>query len=110
MDVGSCVGERLVLAAEAVESDVEADDVLVRVDTVLEQTVAVLESASELILGVDDLVGSSGDLVGGGEGERDVAGLGLEEAKNPLLVLHVRSGRGGSKSAEGNGEEIELHI
>lgn len=25
-------------------------------------------------------------------------------------MLHVRSGRGGSKSAEGNGKERELHI
>lgn len=79
MDVSGSGGERLVLAAEAVEGDVVADDVLVGVDAVVEQASGALEAAGVGVHGVDDLIRASDDAVGGGEdeGERiDLLGLG----------------------------------
>jgi phage-related protein len=110
VDVSSRVGRRLVVSTESEEGDIVADDVLVGVNAELEDALASLKTASELVVGVHDLVRSSKNLPGRSEGEGDVAALGLEEAKHALLMLHVRSGRGGSESAESNGEERELHV
>jgi len=110
VDVSGSVGGRLEISTEAVEGDVVADNVLVGVDAELEETLASLESASELVVGVDNLVRSSMDFPGRSESEGDTAALGLEKAKDALLVLHVRSRRGSSKGAESNGDERELHI
>jgi hypothetical protein len=110
VDVRGRVGGRLVVSTESVESDVVADDVFVGVDTELEEAIASLKTTSKLVISVHDLIRSGNNLPGRSEGERDVAALGLEKAKFTLLMLHVRGGRGGSKSAKGNGEDRELHV
>lgn len=112
MDVSGSVGEGLVVAAEAKEGDIVADDVLVGVDAVLEDAVAALQATSELVLGVDDLVRGGQNIVGGCEGEGNtgvlVLGLGLE--KKALVVLGIRSGRGDGQRAEGESSKGELHV
>jgi hypothetical protein len=110
VDVSGRVGGRLVVSTESVESDVVANNVLVGVDAEFEEALTSLETASELVVGVHDLVRGGNNLPGRSEGEGDVAALGLEKAKDALLMLHVRCGRSGGKGAEGNGEERELHI
>lgn len=79
-------GRRLVVALEAINGDVEADDVLVDVDAVVEHAGAALETAGGLVSRVDDLVGGGDNLVGRGELEGNlgrvaaVAGPGGEAA------------------------------
>lgn len=110
VDVSGRVGGRLVVSTESIESDVVADNILVGVDAELEKALASLEATSELIFSVHNLVRGGNNLPGRSEGKGDVATLGLEKAKDTLLVLHVRCGRGGSKSTDGNSEERELHV
>lgn len=74
VDVGGADGGRLVLALEAGEGDVVADDVLFAVDAELVDAVGALEAAGVGVVGVDDLVGGGFDLVGGGEVEGRLLG------------------------------------
>jgi len=74
VDVGGSVGGGLVVALEAGQGDVVADDVLLAVDAELVQALGALEATGVLVLGIDDLVGSGDDLVGGGEVERRLLG------------------------------------
>lgn len=67
VDVGCADGRGLVLALEAGDGDVVADDVLFAVDAELVDAVGALEAAGVGVVGVDDLVGGGFDLVGGGE-------------------------------------------
>lgn len=67
VDVGRGRGGRLVVAAEVVESDVVAEDVLVAVQAELVQAGSAFEAAGVGVVGVDDLIGSGIDGVGGGE-------------------------------------------
>lgn len=69
VDVRGADGRGLVLALEAGEGDVVADDVLFAVDAELVDAIGALEAASVGVVGVDDLVGGGFDLVGGGEVE-----------------------------------------
>jgi hypothetical protein len=69
VDVGGRDGGRLVLALEAGDGDVVADDVLGAVEAELVDTAGALEAAGEGVVGVDDLLGDGDHLVGGGEFE-----------------------------------------
>lgn len=74
VNVGGGGGEGLVVALEAGEGDVVADDVLFAVDAELVDALGTLEAAGVGVVGVDDLVGSGLDLVGGGEVEGTLLG------------------------------------
>lgn len=74
VNVGGGDGGGLVVALEAGEGDVVADDVLFAVDAELVDAVGALETAGVGVVGVDDLVGSGLDLVGGGEVEGRLLG------------------------------------
>ena len=74
VDVGGGDGRGLVVALEAGEGDVVADDVLFAVDAELVDALGTLETAGVGVVGVDDLVGGGLDLVGGGEVERTLLG------------------------------------
>jgi hypothetical protein len=67
VDVGGRDGGRLVLALEAGDGDVVADDVLVAVEAEFVDTAGALEAAGEGVVGVDDLLRDSDHFVGGGE-------------------------------------------
>lgn len=67
VDVGRGRGGRLVVAAEVVQGDVVAEDVLVAVDAELVQACGAFQAAGVGVVGVDDLVWSGFDGVGGGE-------------------------------------------
>ena len=69
VDVGGRDGGRLVLALEAGDRDVVADDVLLAVEAELVDTAGALEAAGEGVVGVDDLLGDGDHFVGGGEVE-----------------------------------------
>ena len=62
-------GGGLVVALEAGEGDVVADDVLFAVEAELVQAVGAFEAAGVGVVGVDDLVRGGFDFVGGGEVE-----------------------------------------
>ena len=74
VDVRGGDGGGLVVALEAGEGDVVADDVLFAVDAELVDAVGALEAAGVGVVGVDDLVGGGFDLVGGGEIEGGLLG------------------------------------
>ena len=74
VDVRGGHGGGLVVALEAGEGDVVADDVLFAVDAELVDAVGALEAAGVGVVGVDDLVGGGFDLVGGGEVEGGLLG------------------------------------
>lgn len=95
MDVRSTRGRRLVVAREAVNGDVVADDVLVRVNAEVEHASASLKATSELVLGVYHLVGAGYDIVGRGE---------LKGAIHVLILALVGTGhgRGGGEGREGD--------
>lgn len=69
VDVSGRDGGRLVLALEAGNGDVVADDVLLAVDAEPVDTAGALEAAGEGIVGVNDLFRDGDHLVGGGEVE-----------------------------------------
>jgi hypothetical protein len=75
MDVCGCCGRRLVLAAEAVDFDVVADQVQLAVDTDLEEARGTGEATGGSCA-VDDLVGGSLDFIVRGEGEGRARHLG----------------------------------
>lgn len=100
VNVGGTRGRRLVVAREAIDGDVVADDVLVCVNAEVEHASATLEATSELVLGVYHLVGAGNDIVGGGE---------LEGTIHVLIVALVGAGhgRGGGEGREGeNGDGL----
>lgn len=74
VDVGGGDGRGLVVALEAGEGDVVADDVLFAVDAELVDALGTLEAAGVGVVGVDDLVGGGLDLVGGSEVEGTLLG------------------------------------
>jgi len=74
VDVRGGHGGGLVVALEAGEGDVVADDVLFAVDAELVDAVGALEAAGVGVVGVDDLVGGGFDFVGGGEVEGRLLG------------------------------------
>lgn len=74
VDVRGGAGGRLVVALEAGQGDVVADDILLAVDAELVDALGAFEAAGEGVVGVDDLVGGGDDLVGGGEGEGRLEG------------------------------------
>ena len=74
VDVGGGGGGGLVVALEAGEGDVVADDVLFAVDAELVDALGTLEAAGVGVVGVDDLVGGGLDLVGGSEVEGTLLG------------------------------------
>lgn len=74
VDVRGGHGGGLVVALEAGEGDVVADDVLFAVDAELVDAVGALEAAGVGVVGVDDLVGGGFDFVGGGEVEGGLLG------------------------------------
>jgi len=69
VDVGGRDSGRLVLALEASDGDVVADDVLLAVQAELVDTTGALKATSEGVVGVNDLLGDGDDLVGGGKVE-----------------------------------------
>ena len=74
VDVCGGDGGRLVLALEARQGDVVADDVLLAVQAELVDAAGAFEAAREGVVGVDDLLGDGDHFVSGGEVER--GGLG----------------------------------
>jgi hypothetical protein len=133
VDVGGRDGRRLVLALEAGDGDVVADDVLLGVDAELVQAAGALEAAGEGVVGVDDLLGEGDHFVGGGENE----GRGLGDWKmlvslmdrcdgeivwcSLTLLLVVTPalapvlaedgvGHGGGSHGGSDGGESELHV
>ena len=74
VDVGGGDGGGLVVALEAGEGDVVADDVLFAVDAELVGAVRAREAAGVGVVGVDHLVRGGFDLVGGGEVEGGLLG------------------------------------
>ena len=74
VDVGGGDGGGLVVALEAGEGDVVADDVFFAVDAELVDAVRAREAAGVGVVGVDDLVRGGLDLVGGGEVEGGLLG------------------------------------
>jgi hypothetical protein len=74
VDVRGGDGGGLVVALEAGEGDVVADDVLLAVNAELVDALGALEAAGVGVVGVDDLVGSGLDLVGRGEVEGTLLG------------------------------------
>lgn len=69
VDVRGRLGGRLVVALEAGQGDVVADQVGVSVDAELVQAFGAFEAAGVLVLSVDDFLGDGGDFVGRGEVE-----------------------------------------
>jgi hypothetical protein len=115
VDVGGADSRGLVLALEAGDGNVVADDVLFAVDAELVDAVGALEATSVGVVGVDDLVRGGFDLVGGGEVEGRLLGD-LVLVVAPLLTPLLRpvlapGGRGhGGGSHGGSDSERELHI
>lgn len=70
VDVRRRDGERLVLALEAGNGDVVADDVLLAIQAKFVDAVGAAETAGVGVVGVDNLVRGGNKLVGGGEVER----------------------------------------
>lgn len=116
VDVGGRQGRGLVVALEADEGDVVADDVLPGVDAVAVVADGALEAAGEGVVAVDDLVGGRDHVVGRGELEGTGAPVGLPVAAALLAPDHLGEvvgdphGGGGDGGREDDGEEGELHF
>ena len=67
MDVRGRLGRRLVVAAEAVNGNIVADDVFVAVNAELEEAACAGKTTCGCVLRVDDLSGGSRDAVSGSE-------------------------------------------
>lgn len=108
MNMLGCSGRRLVFAAEALEGDVVADEILFGIDCVELPSLSPGQAACEGIGHIDDLGWSGVHLIDGSEAVRLAVLWVISVAKGLVLVLG-RTGRSECKGSDAD-DQRELHV